>query len=220
MDKETLYDTLGVDLEATPEEIKKAYRAKSTIHHPDKEGGTEEAQRKLNHAYAILRDPRARETYDTTGSEDSREVDLNKRAYNTLSGYLNACIQELGKETKYNDIIKIIRENIKLEIIGGFAKRRTIKADIEDLIILRERFTYEGREADPFQGYFDATVKEARSALMAKEDSLRIFILAKKLLKGHHFKKDEKPQMPQYTISFANGEVKVPSPPDFNPFGG
>ena len=39
------YQTLGVAKNATPDEIKKAYRRLAAIHHPDKGGDTAEFQK-------------------------------------------------------------------------------------------------------------------------------------------------------------------------------
>lgn len=38
------YDLLAIDTDATPEQIKKAYRKKALQLHPDKRGNTKEAQ--------------------------------------------------------------------------------------------------------------------------------------------------------------------------------
>lgn len=50
------YQTLGVAKNATPEDIKKAYRRLAAIHHPDKGGDTAEFQ-KVQAAYETLSDP-------------------------------------------------------------------------------------------------------------------------------------------------------------------
>lgn len=63
----SLYDVLGVEPTATPEEIKKAYKALAKIHHPDKPTGCTETFKKLSHAYETLINPRTRELYDLTG---------------------------------------------------------------------------------------------------------------------------------------------------------
>lgn len=67
----SLYDVLGVDKNATPEEIKKAYRKMALKHHPDKNPNNPEATEKfkeVNHAHSILSDPGKREIYDKYGS--------------------------------------------------------------------------------------------------------------------------------------------------------
>lgn len=57
------YQTLGVAKNATPDEIKKAYRKLASKHHPDKGGDTATFQ-KLEEAYRILSDPQKRQEYD------------------------------------------------------------------------------------------------------------------------------------------------------------
>ena len=59
MSKETLYDILEIDKNANSEEIKKAYRKKALISHPDK-GGDPEIFKKINEAYTTLSDDRKR----------------------------------------------------------------------------------------------------------------------------------------------------------------
>jgi len=58
-----LYEILGVDKAAEPADIKKAYRALSMEHHPDK-GGDEEKFKEINEAYSVLSDPEKRASYD------------------------------------------------------------------------------------------------------------------------------------------------------------
>lgn len=57
------YQTLGVAKNATPEEIKKAYRKLASQHHPDKGGDTAMFQN-VEEAYRILSDPQKRQEYD------------------------------------------------------------------------------------------------------------------------------------------------------------
>ncbi|WP_026530724.1 molecular chaperone DnaJ [Haematomicrobium sanguinis] len=66
------YDVLGVARDATPEEIKKAYRRLARDHHPDLNGGggkDDEKFKQISHAYEVLSDPAKRRNYDATGSE-------------------------------------------------------------------------------------------------------------------------------------------------------
>lgn len=60
------YDILGVQQNSSVDEIKKAYRKLSFIHHPDKNNSPESTQmfQKLAEAYSILSDPAKRQHYD------------------------------------------------------------------------------------------------------------------------------------------------------------
>ena len=58
------YQTLGVDKNASDDEIKKAFRKLAKIHHPD-QGGDESKFKELQEAYSILSDPQKRAEYDS-----------------------------------------------------------------------------------------------------------------------------------------------------------
>ncbi len=75
--KRDYYDVLGVKQEATPEEIKKAYRRLAMEHHPDRNGGSKEAEEKfkeLAEAYEVLSDKDNRDRYDRYGFEGLKGV--------------------------------------------------------------------------------------------------------------------------------------------------
>ena len=61
------YDVLQLDSQATPDEIKRAFRRLSMELHPDKNGNSEESKRafqEINEAYNVLGDPEKRGNYD------------------------------------------------------------------------------------------------------------------------------------------------------------
>lgn len=64
---EDYYNILGVDEDASQEEIKKAYYKLAHKHHPDK-GGEGEKFKKINKAYQVLSDEKKRNQYDRHGS--------------------------------------------------------------------------------------------------------------------------------------------------------
>ncbi|MFM0299625.1 J domain-containing protein [Paraburkholderia sediminicola] len=72
----TLYDTLGVQVHATEEEIKRAYRKAAMKWHPDRNNGAEDVARatfqEIKDAYAILSDAAQRKVYDAVYTEQMR----------------------------------------------------------------------------------------------------------------------------------------------------
>jgi len=61
------YNILGVNKNASQDEIKKAFREKAHKFHPDKQGGDEAKFKELNEAYQVLGDQEKRSQYDQYG---------------------------------------------------------------------------------------------------------------------------------------------------------
>jgi len=68
VDTEKFYKLLGVEMNATGPEIKKAYRKMAIQHHPDK-GGDPDKFKEISKAYETLSDDDKRRTYDQHGEE-------------------------------------------------------------------------------------------------------------------------------------------------------
>jgi curved DNA-binding protein len=62
------YKILGVNKDASEEEIKKAFRKLAHAHHPDKSTGDEAKFKEVSEAYAVLSDKTKRAQYDRFGS--------------------------------------------------------------------------------------------------------------------------------------------------------
>ena len=70
MAKRDYYEVLGVEKNASEDEIKKAYRKIAIKYHPDRNPGNKEAEEKFKEAaeaYDVLHDPQKRQQYDQFG---------------------------------------------------------------------------------------------------------------------------------------------------------
>src|SRR5574344_892708 len=74
MAKRDYYEILGIDKNASEDEIKKAYRKIAIKYHPDKNPGDKSAEEKFTEAaeaYDVLHDAQKRQQYDQFGTADN-----------------------------------------------------------------------------------------------------------------------------------------------------
>ena len=75
MAAEDYYELLGVTRDASPEDLKRAYRKLAVKYHPDKNPNDKEAEerfKKISEAYDVLKDSEKRQRYDQFGPDAFR----------------------------------------------------------------------------------------------------------------------------------------------------
>ncbi len=140
------YEILGVSRNATKEEIKKAFRKKAHLYHPDKNGGDGEKFKEINEAYQVLGDDQKKaqydqfgQTFDQAGPSGFGGFDFN--GFRT-SGF-NINFEDLGfgdifgdifdqrkagrKKTRGEDIVMDLNIDFEEAVWGGNKKIRLYK---------------------------------------------------------------------------------------------
>jgi len=121
------YKILGVDKNATQDDIKKAYRKQARKHHPDLNPGDKEAEKKfkeLNEANEVLSNPENRSKYDKYGehwkhgeeyekAQQQQQRQYQQQSYN--GGYSGA---DFGEGEDFSDFF----QNMFGVAGGGFGK--------------------------------------------------------------------------------------------------
>ena len=82
------YEILGLQKNATADEIKKAYRTLAFKYHPDRNPGdavAEERFKEINAAYEVLGDESKRRNYDLYGQTDFNQTNRQNSAYGSNS---------------------------------------------------------------------------------------------------------------------------------------
>lgn len=112
--KTNLYDLFDVGSDSTEAEIKKAFRKKALLYHPDKNPDNEKAKeifQKLSKALEILTDEKARSSYDKI-LRVQKEKEIRDRKLNAKRKKLK---DELESREKLNQEISILEEEEKLK---------------------------------------------------------------------------------------------------------
>lgn len=129
--KKSFYDVLGVDKEATQEDIKRAFRKKASKAHPDK-GGLTDDMVELNKVYKCLSNAQSRLFYDQNG-EEPKPDDTAKLAKDLVMDIF----MKVLKEKVENDVIGVTRKNIQKQLVelnGALAKMK----EVEDMLNRRK----------------------------------------------------------------------------------
>ena len=137
MAKQDYYELLGVQRDAGPEDLKKAYRKLAMQHHPDRNPGDKAAEQKfksISEAYDVLKDDQKRAAYDRFGHAAFEGggarpgagdfgfaagfADIFDEMFGNLSGQRRG---ERGANTRGNDL----RYNLEISLEDAFKGRQT-----------------------------------------------------------------------------------------------
>lgn len=194
----SLYETLGVSKNASPSEIKSAYRKLAHKNHPDKGGSVEKFQ-VIQHAYDILSDPEKRKRYDETGAETGQQTPQSL-AIQQLASLFMQIVESCNPER--TDILKRAKDSI----LAGEEKR---KGHVQELA--KKQRKYEGtlkrlkskkKDHDFLAVTLRAAIQNTKAALEEAESMKKVGEEMLKLLKEYKYQFEEGADDAQYLHSF------------------
>jgi len=169
------YGVLGVEIAATKQEIKDAYREKSKIVHPDK-GGNKEDFTELNEAYKVLSDKDARKIYDATGKSIYNPIEIEEESNNLLVGVFSEIIEVDLTQFEYG-ILGYILENLNERL---YARGRDIEIieeaikKFEKILGKIKRKKKDDEEINLFDKVIDDRIKEKNQDLALAQLDIKI----------------------------------------------
>ncbi|MEM5793364.1 MAG: molecular chaperone DnaJ [Candidatus Aenigmatarchaeota archaeon] len=127
MSKRDYYEILGVNRNASQEDIKRAYRQLARKYHPDVNPGNKEAEEKfkeINEAFEVLGDPEKRAQYDQFGHSAFGPEDLG--------GFKGFSFDDLFRDFGFGDIFDIFSDFDRREAKGGIDIKFDYHITLED----------------------------------------------------------------------------------------
>jgi len=187
------YDTLGVDKDATPDEIKKAWRRKSSAAHPDRQGGSTEAQQAVNRAYEVLCNPDARARYDETGQDGPQATTPQQEAEAMLARFFSDALSQSGPILPF---VYRCLDNLEAEAREAIVD---LGRKVERLTKRRAAIMHPD-PANPFHALVEAQVQQLGAQRASAEVLLTITPIVRRLLDEYESAEEAPPPRPMFAF--------------------
>jgi curved DNA-binding protein len=191
------YSLLGVNKSASDTDIKKAFKAASMKHHPDR-GGDAEKFKQINEAYQTLKDPRKRAEYDNP------QPSFNSQTFNDphFSDIFSSMFGQHAARRRANPDITVAVNLTLEEIMSGknviiqyrlaSGKQETVEVQVPQGAKNGDQIRYEnlGDDAVPHypRGFLNVRIRELRDKTFVRDgDNIvtQVNVDALSLMLGH-----------------------------------
>jgi len=183
-----LYETLGVPKDATPDQIKKAYRAKASIHHPDKAGGDTKQFQLVQTAYDTLKDPSKKAWYDQTGEAG---VDEDKALWAEVE-MLVVGLAERCSSAEYQNILETAKSQLRAHKSGRVQAAQQAKQALGNLNKVQARLSGKDSKLNEALGL---RISQIEAQIHQLEHQQEMIDKQLTLLDNYEYHVDERPNL-------------------------
>jgi len=183
------YETLGVERDADPVTIKRAYRKLAQKHHPDRRGGDKETFQRVAKAWEVLGGPERRAYYDQHGEDPQAKGNAEDGlVMQVLAQTLQRVMDD--SDVTHDNILIMASDAIK----GGMEQVRELRKQVQKEIAKCEQALQrledpDGLIADLLRARLQGKQKELADA----DQSTRVGERVLGLLVKARYRTDEKP---------------------------
>lgn len=189
------YDILGVDEDATQDQIKKAYRVLANKYHPDKCPDDPEAEamfKDIVEAYECLIDSQNRLSYDEGAYNGRRKRTLEEKAQLLLAKAFAEVLAALDETNiKHSDPINIMKKSINGTINALRIHIIKLQSDKRKFIEARDRIS--GTD-NLLYDVTNAHIVQSDIVITHDNEQLEEMLIALALLDNYQYKVDEAPE--------------------------
>lgn len=184
------YETLGVDRTASAEDIKRAWRIRSSAAHPDRAGGDAAQMAAINSAYEVLSDPARRKAYDETGADVQPDA-LEVEARGMLMQLFSAAIA--GEENWVEAVSRMLGSHLsELTRLQSEAQAK------RERLVKRRHWVRIKQGENLVHGLIDQQVQGIEQQLKAMGRGLEVNKVARGMLSAYEF--EGTPPAPQQSV--------------------
>lgn len=193
------YADLGVSPDATPAEIKSAYRKAAKRTHPDA-GGDPQEFAKVAGAYLVLSDPERRKRYDETGEADAGPDNTAPRLAQKFAMMFMG-VMEKHPRIETVDIIALMRGVAAKAKARKTAEREQLKPSADRIKAVMKRVQFKGKGPDLLTGTLNQQLQQITAAMADAQREIDDHALLLIMLEdyGWQFDEPEPPPMDSFT---------------------
>jgi len=178
------YKTLGVNEDAKPSDIKKAYKKLAQNHHPDKCNGESEEYLKILEAYTVLKNEKRRKHYDETGEKEY--TNIRQHALNYLVRTFKEWLQNYFNEPNRN-MVADTRSVIQRKINVNDNAKEQIDARIQGTKQHGKKIKTNNNAENLFSSVLNEEIKNLNSDLQNINQEKEILNMVIEMLNDYEF---------------------------------
>jgi DnaJ-class molecular chaperone len=182
------YEILGVPKDATPADIRKAFRAQAAKHHPDK-GGDGEDMSELNVAYETLNDPEKRKRYDATG-----DCEPPSKLQSAAEELVMTLFVQATDQAPDADVLDAIANHLRGIHVEAHRNAASYRDRLTKLAKIRKRYKHKGGRRDFLNLFFEKRREQFEQAVKQCEKQAEVALRACELIQEYEFLAEEQPK--------------------------